>query len=347
MKLTVVVYVQNSTNECLQSTLKSIKASTAKDYEIIVLDDGSNNSYKEIADKNGARYVKTEKRGAFASKLFAIEIAKGEYITFLNAGQEVTFNYYLPMLEGAALKNADIVCSGIAYEYKGVKFTCNEGDDTNELDINKVYSVALLKRAKKELEKTNITILGTEHKAEKIINTYALKNAQNILKMHTGFAFFAIDDKQIDVPSYGIELVKILNELESTKDQELYASALCLVAREQKQKNQIPQLQSIFNMPKIKPLSKKEASQYRKIELLGDNFNDIERALRKIYDTSIDVMVIYDMSSTYEKQTLEYIQARKAKNEAQKPLTLMVPKRITKQRVKLKPEQIFARVLLG
>ena len=151
MKLTVIVYVQNSTQKSLESTLKSIKNSTVNDYEIITLDDGSAESYKEIADKYSSKYVKTEKRGAFASKLFAIEIARGDYIAFCEAGQSVTFNYYLPMLENAYANEADIICSGIAYEYNGVKFTCNESVECKELDVNKIYKVSLMKTAKKEL----------------------------------------------------------------------------------------------------------------------------------------------------------------------------------------------------
>ncbi len=341
MKLTVVVYAQDVAECDLATTLKSIKSSTTRDYETLILDDGSENSYLDLAKSYNARYVKTEKRGPLASRLFAIEIAKGDYIAFLNAGQEVTFNYYAPMLEVAYASDLDLVCGEVAYNYGGVKFTCNENALQSSSLANKLYKVSTLRYAKRDIEKANVIMHTPSVCTEAIITLYAGKHMASVGTAHSGYAFILLADKKINVVDSAREIKSLVP---STSD--LYAKALCYIAKEQKEKGKIAELEEILEMPKIKPISKKEATQYRKIELLGDNFADIEKALKKIYDTSLDVMVIYDMGSAYEKSTLDYIQARKTKNEGQKPLTLMVPKRICKTKAKIKPEQILAQTLL-
>ena len=78
MKLTVVVYAQNAEQNSLSATLKSLKNSTLKDYEALILDDGSESCYIDLAKKYNVRYVKTEKRGALASRLYALMIAFGK-----------------------------------------------------------------------------------------------------------------------------------------------------------------------------------------------------------------------------------------------------------------------------
>lgn len=346
MKFTAVIYAQNAKEAELEATLKALKGSTLADYEVLALDDGSDRSYKELAEKYKARYVKTEKRGALASYLYALEIAKGEYITFIKSGEHATFNYYMPMLDMAYSKNADVVCGDIAYEYEGVKFTCNEDSGASFSCASKIYRVSALKKAKIELEKTKITMLSIDTKAEMTINAFALKNATNVQITHTGYAFLKLNDEKLDLLGLAREAGKALCELDvvcnADVERELDARTLCYLAKIQKEKALIAQIEIALGVSKIKPISKKEATQYRKIELLGDNFADIEKALKKIYDTSIDVMVIYDLGSTYEKNTLDYIQSRKKGIKGEKPLTLMVPKRITKKKVKLKPEQIMA-----
>lgn len=340
MKLTVVVYAQNAEQNSLSATLKSLKNSTLKDYEALILDDGSKESYLDLAKKYNASYVKTEKRGALASRLYALMIAKGEYITFLNAGQEVTFNYYAPMLELASAMGLDLMCGDVAYSYNGVKFTCNENALQCVSLANKIYRVSALKLAKRDIENDNVIMHTPSVCTESIITLYASKHMKNVNTIKSGYVFLTLDDEKIDV----VQCAKEIKALVPSKS-DLYARALCYIAKAQKEKSKLAQIEQIFENGKIKPISKKEATQYRKIELLGDNFADIEKALKKIYDTSVDVMVIYDMGNEYEKSTLDYIQSRKAKSD-DKPLTLMVPKRICKAKAKIAPEAILAKNLL-
>ena len=97
MKLSIVVCVYNTKREYFDACLKSIRESTLKkeDYELLVVDDGSSEDYSEIIEKYDPVYVKTDNRGLLSARLYAIMIAKGEYIAFCDADDTVSLNYLL------------------------------------------------------------------------------------------------------------------------------------------------------------------------------------------------------------------------------------------------------------
>ena len=115
MKLSVIICVYNTEKQYFEECLKSVRNSTLKDYEILVIDDGSTIDYTDVIKKYEPRYVKTENRGLFASRLFAISIAKGDYVTFVDSDDTVTFNYHQPMLNAAINLNCDVVINDWAF----------------------------------------------------------------------------------------------------------------------------------------------------------------------------------------------------------------------------------------
>ena len=48
MKLSVIICVYNTEKQYFEECLKSIRKSTLKDYEILVIDDGSNIDYSDV-----------------------------------------------------------------------------------------------------------------------------------------------------------------------------------------------------------------------------------------------------------------------------------------------------------
>ena len=341
MRLSIVVYAQSVTNDCLEATLSSIKGCGAYDYEVVIVDDGSEQNYSELAQKYGAKYVKTQKRGAFAQKLYAIEIVNGEYVSFLDAGNTVTFNFYTRML-GEAQKVDGVVCSGIAYVQNGVKFTYNQPEDDRSILANKIYKLDVLKAAKKQLEKTDITLYSMESGYERAINTAAFNNTKAIFCIRTGlgYVFLDVNEENVDALACAKNTLVAAKELSYENSVvDSCASALCTVAKAQKQKALIPELCTMFGKDKIKPVSKAEANGYGKIEYFGENFADVEKALKKIAQASNPITVMYEGTSLYETESLNYIQSQKPQGEG-KPLTLMIPKRICKKKTKLKALQM-------
>lgn len=70
----------------LTTAIDSVLAQTYKNIEIIVVDDGSSDNTKEVAQSyNGVRYIYKENGGLSAARNTGIAESKGEYLLFLDA----------------------------------------------------------------------------------------------------------------------------------------------------------------------------------------------------------------------------------------------------------------------
>ncbi|MGB8225840.1 MAG: glycosyltransferase, partial [Sedimentisphaerales bacterium] len=71
----------------LKETLDSVFAQTYKDFEIVIVDDGSTDGTKEMLERNGynVRYFWQANQGDAAARNKLIELAEGKYISFLDS----------------------------------------------------------------------------------------------------------------------------------------------------------------------------------------------------------------------------------------------------------------------
>ena len=223
MKLTIIVSLYNTKEEYFEKCLKSIRESTLKkeDYELLVIDDGSDKNYTEIIEKYDPVYVKTPNRGLLAARLYGIMIAKGEYIAFCDSDDSVSFNYYAPMLKKAYETGADMVINDWAFDTQATKYAC--GDDPtvkNDLCLkneeilsfftgcegrahslfvqwNKMTKREVLLKAKKELDKTDaVSNKPFTYSEDAITNYFVMKNLTSLVNVHTGYYFYRIHDAQ-------------------------------------------------------------------------------------------------------------------------------------------------------
>lgn len=98
--------------ECLASLLKQ----TFKNFEVVIINDGSVDKTAEIADvfqrcdKRFTLYSQ-ENRGACATWNRGLELVKGKYITFIDNDDWIDDNYFELMLDAIVRNDADIACS--------------------------------------------------------------------------------------------------------------------------------------------------------------------------------------------------------------------------------------------
>ena len=85
-KVSVVIPTYNS-SQFIVETLESVFAQTYKDYEIIVVDDGSTDNTKEVLQPYTSRikYIYKENGGPASARNVGIKSAQGEYIAFLDS----------------------------------------------------------------------------------------------------------------------------------------------------------------------------------------------------------------------------------------------------------------------
>jgi len=85
-KVSVIIPTYNSA-QFITETLESVFAQTYKDYEVIVVDDGSTDNTKEVLKPymSKIRYIYKENGGPASARNVGIKNAQGEYIAFLDS----------------------------------------------------------------------------------------------------------------------------------------------------------------------------------------------------------------------------------------------------------------------
>lgn len=118
----VVLYL----DQCIQSILSQ----TYKDFECILIDDGSSDGSAQICDKWACkdlrvRVVHQNNQGVSAARNKGIEEAKGEYIAFVDSDDWVEESYLESLLLNMSNENCDLSVLGITANYKDGSIKCS------------------------------------------------------------------------------------------------------------------------------------------------------------------------------------------------------------------------------
>lgn len=98
MKLSIIVPVYNSEN-FIEKCVDSIMNTKENDFEILLINDGSTDSTPKILKKISKKYnnvlvYNNSNKGVSYSRNYGIKKAKGEYIMFVDADDELNKNWY-------------------------------------------------------------------------------------------------------------------------------------------------------------------------------------------------------------------------------------------------------------
>jgi len=140
--ISVIIPIYNSGKD-LERLLKSLKNQSFSDYEVIMIDDGSCDNSAEICENflqedNRFKYFYQDNGGVSVARNNGMKKAKGEFITFLDADDEIDSNYLDVLFERS---DADIVVCDVVVEADG-KERRNFIDE--ELNLNKDEAIDLL-----------------------------------------------------------------------------------------------------------------------------------------------------------------------------------------------------------
>ena len=112
--ISIIIPMYNASKVIIRC-INSIKSQTYKDFEVIIVDDGSkDNSYSLVNDNiyNDKRFIliKQDNQGVSAARNKAIEVCHGDWITFIDADDYIDSDY----LENIIVTDAstDLVLSG-------------------------------------------------------------------------------------------------------------------------------------------------------------------------------------------------------------------------------------------
>lgn len=87
-KFSVIIPVYN-VEPFIKKCLDSMESQTFKDYEVIIINDGSTDKSMEIAKNYSFKMINQENKGQSAARNRGIKSAKGEYIVFLDSDDTI------------------------------------------------------------------------------------------------------------------------------------------------------------------------------------------------------------------------------------------------------------------
>ena len=119
MKISVIIPIYN-VQAYLRGCLDSVLKQDFSDYEVILVDDGSTDASKEIAQEYAEKYpeqvhlVRQENGGLGCARNTGMELAKGEYLVFVDSDDSVAPNLLSCLYEAAMTVpgGADIAIGG-------------------------------------------------------------------------------------------------------------------------------------------------------------------------------------------------------------------------------------------
>lgn len=117
IKISVIIPVYN-VEKYLRECLNSVINQTLKDIEIICINDGSTDSSLEILKEYAAKdkrisIIDKENEGLSATRNLGINLAKGEYISFVDSDDYLDLNFYEKLYKTAKKFKADIACTNL------------------------------------------------------------------------------------------------------------------------------------------------------------------------------------------------------------------------------------------
>ncbi|MCM1028104.1 MAG: glycosyltransferase [Alloprevotella sp.] len=115
MKVSIIVPAYNS-ESFLTDCISSVKAQDLADWELIIVDDGSTDTTRAIANKaalsdSRIRVIHQPNRGLSAARNAGLDSVRGEFITFIDADDMVSPSFLSELMAIETATGADIVAA--------------------------------------------------------------------------------------------------------------------------------------------------------------------------------------------------------------------------------------------
>lgn len=115
-KITVIIPVYNA-ERYIKRCLKSVTSQSYKNFEVILINDGSTDSSESIIKKyinadNRFRYFSQNNSGPSFARNLGIKKAKGDYLSFIDADDWVSPDYLEKLITPMLNNGTDLVCAG-------------------------------------------------------------------------------------------------------------------------------------------------------------------------------------------------------------------------------------------
>ena len=147
-KFSIIVPVYN-VEEYIDDCLKSIKSQTFKDYEVIVVNDGTKDNSMDIVKNYDVEIINQENGGLSSARNTGVKKAKGEYLIFLDSDDYIEKDL-LKKINDSIKDNPDVVRFQIkeVYTDKEIDFNEESFNTTNGVEaFNKIVKYHFIENA--------------------------------------------------------------------------------------------------------------------------------------------------------------------------------------------------------
>lgn len=130
--LSIIVPVYR-VDKYLHKCIDSILDQTFKDFELILIDDGSPDECGKICDEyacidSRVHVIHQENKGLSAARNAGINVAKGQFLAFVDSDDWVEPNIYEVLIENIVKSNTDIAVCGIRNYFKSNPYKEDKGN---------------------------------------------------------------------------------------------------------------------------------------------------------------------------------------------------------------------------
>ncbi len=147
--VSVIVPVYN-VEKYLPTCIESILKQSYKDYELILVDDGSTDACPQICDTYAKKYsfisvVHKKNGGLSEARNVGMEVANGDYVTFIDSDDYIHPFYLEYLVCGIIDKNADISIVGFksVYDSQSIEFVNKSDIKIQIMDNERALSLIL------------------------------------------------------------------------------------------------------------------------------------------------------------------------------------------------------------
>lgn len=113
--ISVIIPAHNA-GKYIEQCICNILFQTYKQLEIIVVDDGSTDDTAEIVAKYPVILVQQANSGVSVARNAGFELAKGEFVHFMDVDDFINPDFYLKMFEALTQSNAEMACCNVQHE---------------------------------------------------------------------------------------------------------------------------------------------------------------------------------------------------------------------------------------
>lgn len=140
--VSIIIPIYNS-EASLPRCLNSILSQTYKDFELVLVNDGSTDSSLEICYNfskidERVKVITKPNAGVSSARNFGLDAACGEWIAFVDSDDWITENYFAAMLDN---EHSDIIVGSLLFNSsKNVGTLCHTSGHYNKSDMYTVYA---------------------------------------------------------------------------------------------------------------------------------------------------------------------------------------------------------------